>query len=138
LAYPKNPSPADVAAAPVARLATHNSAAGIDVVPITFAFVDDATVVTAVDHKPKRTRRLQRLENIRAHPRVTVLVDHYDDDWSGLWWVRLRGTAAVHDRPDDALLAPLVEKYRQYREVRPAGAAIVITVDEVTGWSAAG
>ena len=64
----------------------------IDLVPITFAVVDDDSIVTAVDHKPKRTTRLQRLENIRKNPSVTVLVDHYDDDWSTLWWVRARGT----------------------------------------------
>jgi hypothetical protein len=67
-----------------------------------------------------------------------MLVDHYEDEWSRLWWVRLRGTAVVDDEPDDALLAPLIEKYPQYRDVRPAGAAIVIAVHEVVGWSAHG
>jgi PPOX class probable F420-dependent enzyme len=138
LAYPKNPSPADVASARVARLATQNRSGLIDLVPVTFAFVDDDTIVTAVDHKPKRTTRLRRLDNVRAHPQVTMLVDHYEDEWSRLWWVRLRGTAVVDDEPDDALLAPLIEKYPQYRDVRPAGAAIVIAVHEVVGWSAHG
>jgi len=138
LGFPKNPSRAEVAAAPVGRLATLNPSGAIDVVPITFAFVDDATIVTAVDHKPKRTTRLQRLDNIRAHPEVTVLVDHYDDDWANLWWVRFRGDAAVEDTPGHGLLAPLIAKYRQYAEVRPAGAAIVIAVNDVTSWSALG
>src|SRR5205823_4279080 len=87
LDFPKNPSRAEVAAARVARLATHNARGGIDLVPCAFAFVDDDTIVTAVDHKPKRTVRLQRLENIRKNSGVTVLIDHYDDDWSTLWWV---------------------------------------------------
>jgi PPOX class probable F420-dependent enzyme len=137
LGYPTNPSRADVAAARVARLATQNPSGLIDLVPVTFAFVDD-TIVTAVDHKPKRTTRLQRLDNIRAHPNVTVLVDHYEDDWSKLWWVRLRGTASVVDDPGEAALAPLISKYPQYRDVRPAGPAIVIAVADVTGWSAEG
>ena len=138
MAYPKNPSPADVAAARVARLATQNRSGLIDLVPITFAFVDNDTVVTVVDHKPKRTTRLQRLDNIRTHPQVTVLVDDYADDWSRLWWVRLRGTAEVDEDPDDELLAPLVSKYQQYRDIRPAGPAIVIAVYDIAGWSAQG
>jgi PPOX class probable F420-dependent enzyme len=138
LAYPKNPSPADVAGAPVARLGTLNPSGAIDLVPVTFAFVDDTTIVTAVDHKPKRTTRLQRLENIRVHPQVTVLVDHYEDEWSNLWWVRLRGVAVAHERPGNALLEPLLAKYPQYTETRPAGPAIVISVTDVMGWSARG
>jgi PPOX class probable F420-dependent enzyme len=138
LAYPTNPSPADVAAARVARLATQNPSGPIDLVPVTFAFDGDATIVTAVDQKPKRTTRLQRLDNIRAHPQVTVLVDHYEDEWSKLWWVRLRGTATVQEDPDDAVLAPLVAKYPQYREILPLGPAIVIAVDHIRGWSASG
>jgi PPOX class probable F420-dependent enzyme len=63
-------------------------------VPITFA-LDHDVIVTAVDHKPKRTTDLQRLRNIGANPRVAVLADHYDDDWSALWWVRADGTAQV-------------------------------------------
>ena len=138
MAYPKSPSPADVVAARVARLGTQGPSGLIDLVPITFAFVDDDTIVTAVDHKPKRTTRLRRLDNIRFNPQVTVLVDHYEDEWSRLWWARLRGTALVDEVPDDALLRPLVDKYPQYRDMRPAGPAIVIAVRDVTGWSARG
>jgi PPOX class probable F420-dependent enzyme len=138
LGLPTNPSRAEVAAAPVARLATHNPSGAIDLVPITFAFVDDRTIVTAVDHKPKRTSKLQRLDNIRARPDVTVLVDHYDDDWTALWWVRLRGTATVDDAPSETVLAPLVAKYSQYRERRPVGPAIVVIIDDVAGWTASG
>jgi PPOX class probable F420-dependent enzyme len=136
LGYPKNPSPADVASARVARLATHNPAGVIDVVPITFALVDERTIVTAIDHKPKRTTRLQRLDNIRANPSVTVLVDHYDDDWSTLWWVRMRGSASIEEQPEPSLLAPLVAKYPQYEKFPPDGPVIVVTIDDATGWSA--
>jgi PPOX class probable F420-dependent enzyme len=122
----------------VARLATHNPSGAIDLVPITFAFVDDRTIVTAIDHKPKRTTKLLRLENIRARPDVTVLVDHYDDDWTALWWVRLRGTATVDEAPSDTVLAPLIAKYSQYRDTRPAGPAILVTIDDVVAWSASG
>lgn len=123
-------------AARVARLATHNATGAIDLVPITFALVDSDTLVTAVDHKPKRTARLQRLENIRRNSSVTVLVDHYDDDWSQLWWVRVRGDATIVDDPAPALLDPLIAKYEQYRDQPPSGAAIVIRILDVHEWAA--
>ena len=55
--------------------------------PVTFAVYGDL-VCFAVDHKPKSTRDLRRLRNIRANDQVSVLVDDYADDWSRLWWVR--------------------------------------------------
>jgi len=107
-------------------------------VPVTFALLEPDTLVTAVDHKPKTTRRLQRLANIEGDPRVTVLVDHYDDtDWSVLWWVRARGGARVVDRGDelDRAVDALVARYPQYVENRPAGPAIVIAVTSWKAWT---
>jgi len=132
-----------VAQARVARLATTRPDGRVDLVPITFALMDGEPLrlVTAVDHKPKTTTALQRLANIRATPAVTVLVDHYDDtDWSVLWWVRLRGRALVADPgtpAHDETVAALVHRYAQYREVPPAGPAIIVIVDSTRGWSAA-
>ena len=89
---------------------------------------------TAVDEKPKRTRRLQRLANIEANPVVEVLIDHYDEDWSRLWWVRLRGPARiVEDRHAVELLAA---KYPQYRKQPPAGPVIALTIEERNEWTA--
>ena len=94
-------------------------------------------VVTAVDHKPKRTRALQRLENVERDPRVTVLVDHWSADWTELWWVRIAGRAEVvtsgdrFDRAVDALGA----RYPQYGEQRAEGPAILITPSTVRSWS---
>jgi PPOX class probable F420-dependent enzyme len=138
---PKSPSPESwrrLVDARVARLATHNPNGAIDLVPFTFAVLDDRTIVSAVDHKPKRTRQLRRLANIRANPKVTVLADHYEEDWSKLWWVRARGDAVVLDRPPEAVLAALVAKYEQYGAQPPAGPAIVIAVTELRGWSSGG
>ena len=126
-----------MASAPVARLATHNPSGAIDLVPITFALVGDV-IVSAVDHKPKRTLHLQRLENIRRNPDVTVLVDHYADDWAELWWARLRGDGEVLDGGSGVLVEQLVEKYRQYRDRPPAGPMIVVRVTDLTAWSAGG
>lgn len=90
-----------------------------------------------MDHKPKSTVRLQRLENIAATPEVTVLFDHHDEDWSRLWWVRMRGTAAEHPADDvPAEVDALVARYPQYEDVRPNGPVVVITPTTWTGWAA--
>ena len=102
--------------------------------PICFALAGD-TLYSAVDEKPKRTRLLKRLRNIEANPHVEVLVDHYEEDWSRLWWVRLRGTAWVVDR-DDHALELLQAKYPQYRERPPRGPFIIVTIEERQEWAA--
>ncbi len=127
-----------VAEARVARLATLQPDGRPHVVPITFA-VDDDTVYFAVDAKPKRTHDLQRLKNIRAHPAVSVLIDHYEDDWDELWWVRIDGTARIVDDPIEARRAMelLASRYAQYAASPPGGPVVAITVDRMSGWSAA-
>jgi PPOX class probable F420-dependent enzyme len=127
------------ATATVARLATVGSAGQPHLVPITFALVGPSTLVTAVDHKPKRTTALRRLANIDANPNVSVLVDHYEDDWEKLWWVRADGLARVEGgrtSESAALVEALSSRYRQYRERPPAGPFIVVEVRRFTGWSA--
>jgi PPOX class probable F420-dependent enzyme len=127
-----------VESARVARLATLGADERPHIVPICFALEKDV-LYSAVDEKPKRTKQLKRLENIRVHPRVSVLVDYYEDDWSRLWWVRLDGTAQVTQSGDehDHALALLTEKYEQYRVAPPTGPVIVIRVHEWGSWSAA-
>jgi PPOX class probable F420-dependent enzyme len=126
------------AAARVAHLGTVRPDGTPHLVPVTFA-VDDDVIYTAVDAKPNRTTRLQRLENLAAHPRCTLLVDHYDDDWSRLWWVRADGDAAVVDSPDPAhpAFALLAARYPAYADTLPHGPLIVISVTRWVGWSAA-
>jgi PPOX class probable F420-dependent enzyme len=123
----------------VARLATASGSGEPHLVPITFALLDEDTIVTAVDHKPKRTLALKRLDNIARNPHVSVLVDFYDDDWSALWWARADGVARVGEAAVevDAVRA-LCERYPQYRETPPGGAVIVVAVERWSGWSAAG
>jgi PPOX class probable F420-dependent enzyme len=93
---------------------------------------------SVVDEKPKWSKRLKRLENIRAHPEVAVLVDHYDEDWRRLWWVRLDGTARViEDGPErEHALALLREKYEQYRAQPPTGPVIAVRVEGRRDWAA--
>jgi PPOX class probable F420-dependent enzyme len=124
----------------VARLATVARDGRPRIVPITFAVAGDV-IYHAVDHKPKRSRRLARVANVERDPRAALLVDRYSDDWAELWWVRVDGRARVlRDvaSPEAArALDLLVERYPQYRDQRPAGPVIALDVERVTGWSAA-
>lgn len=124
------------AAAPVARLATVTVAGAPHLVPVVFA-VDHDVLYTAVDGKPKTSQHLRRLANIAANPAVSLLVDHYDPDWSQLWWVRADGVATVHSDGDAAAAgrALLRTKYPQYQSVSLTGPVISI---QVTRWSAWG
>jgi PPOX class probable F420-dependent enzyme len=128
-----------VAEGRVARLATLDASGRPHLVPIAFALLDD-TLYSAVDAKPKRSRTLQRIENARRRPDVTVLVDHYDEDWTQLWWVRLRGRARVLDDGEEAsrALALLAAKYEQYRDAPPGLPVLAIAIDEWRGWAAVG
>jgi PPOX class probable F420-dependent enzyme len=133
------------AAARVARLATADADGRPHVVPMVFALAVEkgsgGTVYSAVDAKPKRSTSLRRLANIAANPRVAVLVDHYEDDWNALWWVRADGTGRIldADSPEgrDAI-ARLAARYPQYRENPPRGPVVAIDVERWSGWSAAG
>jgi PPOX class probable F420-dependent enzyme len=121
-----------VAAARVGRLATVSAEGRPHVVPVTFAMLGE-DIVTAVDAKPKTTRRLRRLDNVRATGRASLLVDHYEEDWARLWWVRVDGAAEVVDSAEVAIDA-LVAKYEQYRAARPAGPVIVLRPDAWRSW----
>jgi PPOX class probable F420-dependent enzyme len=124
------------ASSPVARLATVQPDGRPHVVPCVFVLVGE-TVYTAVDAKPKRSTRLQRLTNVRAEPRCALLVDHYETDWSRLWWVRADGRGEVIEEPppDHLGISALVARFPQYREEPPSGPLLVVTVDHWTGWS---
>jgi len=125
-------------AARVARLATTDPDGRPHLVPIVFA-LDGDTLYSAVDRKPKRSSKLRRIENARARPDVTILVDHYEEDWTRLWWIRLRGRARVLDDGEerDHALALLEEKYPQYLTEPPGGPVLAVDVTEVREWSAA-
>ena len=124
-------------AARVARLATTDPDGRPHLVPIVFA-IDGDTLYSAVDAKPKRSKTLRRIENARARPEVTILVDHYENDWSQLWWIRLRGRARVLDGGEELerALRLLVAKYPQYRDEPPGAPVLAIDVTDVRDWSA--
>lgn len=106
------------------------------VVPVVFAVAGDM-IYTAVDGKPKSGKPMRRLANIAECPEVSLVVDHYDDDWSRLWWVRAEGTARIHhDGPElEAAFGLLRAKYRQYQTVSLDGPVIAVTVRRWSSWT---
>jgi PPOX class probable F420-dependent enzyme len=130
-------------AARVARLATVDAHGQPHLVPIVFALSSNTgdTIYSAVDAKPKRSKALRRLANVATNPRVAVMVDHYDNDWNALWWVRADGIARILDAgsPEGrAGIALLVARYAQYRENPPNGPVLAIDVARWSSWSAEG
>jgi PPOX class probable F420-dependent enzyme len=125
------------ASASVARLATVGADGRPHIVPVCFV-IDKQTLYFAVDSKPKRTTNLKRLRNIAANPAVSILVDHYEDDWTRLWWVRIDGDARVLTDKDEGHRAVklLAARYSQYRANAPSGPVVAMAIGAVTGWSA--
>ncbi|WP_189035428.1 TIGR03668 family PPOX class F420-dependent oxidoreductase [Streptomyces daqingensis] len=129
------------AAARVATLATADASGRPHLVPVVFALTG-GTLAFAVDHKPKESARLKRLENIRANDSLCLLVDAYDEDWDRLWWARADGKGRV--LPPAArcgtaarYVALLGEKYReQYAGQPPQGPVVEIEVERWSGWRA--
>lgn len=124
----------------VGRLGTADAAGEPLVVPICYAF-DGASLFSAIDAKPKTraAERLGRIRNISANARVSVVIDHYDEDWRALRYVIIQGEARLltggvdFSRGADLLIA----KYPQYRALgldREAGLMIQVTPGKVIHW----
>jgi PPOX class probable F420-dependent enzyme len=125
----------------VGRLATVTPDVRPHVVPFVFALVEhgrDVRAYWAVDRKPKRSERLQRLRNLERNPAVELEVDGYDDQWRDLWWVRASGTGRVVESSDEraAALDALAAKYPGYASEPPPGPVVAIDVERISGWEA--
>jgi PPOX class probable F420-dependent enzyme len=128
-------------ASKVGSIATVRPDGSPHVVPFVFAVSetrDGLVIYWCVDDKPKRSRELQRLVNIRAHPAVEIEVNRYDDDWTQLWWVRASGIAREVTSIDERerALAALATKYAPYSAHPPSGPVVAIQVERVAGWAA--
>jgi PPOX class probable F420-dependent enzyme len=125
------------ASSQVAQLATVNADGIPHLVPIVFAVSHDV-IYTAVDAKRKSSQRLRRMANIEANPAVSLIVDHYDEDWSQLWWVRADGLAQIHYRGEEMATGyfELRRKYVQYQRIALDGPVIAVTVHRWSGWQA--
>jgi PPOX class probable F420-dependent enzyme len=124
-----------IASARVGRLATVTAAGRPHVVVCCFT-LDGDTIYSAIDAKPKSTLELARLDNVRANPVASLLVDYYDDDWSQLWWVRVDGAARVAEdaAERERARALLARKYEQYRDTPPPGAVIALDIETWRAW----
>jgi PPOX class probable F420-dependent enzyme len=125
------------AAGRVAVLGTVGARGTPHLVPVTFVVAGEE-LWTAVDGKPKRGSSLARIDNVRANPWVSLLVQSWDEDWSALWWVRADGRARVAERDDEVVRATalLRAKYRQYEAVAVTGPAIVVPITAWRWWAA--
>jgi PPOX class probable F420-dependent enzyme len=133
--------PADARArftgAQVVRLATAGTDGAPHLVPCTFAVDGLGRIVIGIDNKPKSSRNLRRLRNIAENPRVSLLADHYSEDWEQLWWARADGTAAVELSGEDHAghWELLRRRYPQYQGQSLTGPVIAVTVSSWTGWA---
>jgi PPOX class probable F420-dependent enzyme len=116
-------------------LGTVHAARGVDAVPVVFVVHDERFVIPIDTVKPKAGPMLQRLRNLLVDPRAVLLVDHYDEDWSRLWWVRVHGRAA-QQVPTAEQLDALRRAFPAYREPDAVTSVIVLEPSEVTGWAA--
>ena len=124
------------AEARVARLASVDAHGRPHLVPIVFALSDE-TIYSVIDAKPKRTVALRRLENVSANSLVSVLADHYEEDWRELWWARADGSARVIElvQPEARRAVELLTA--RYPQQRAVGPVLAIDVEGWRGWSAA-
>lgn len=125
-----------VSAQRVGRLATADARGNPHVVPVCFALSGSSLYIT-IDEKPKSGRPLKRLRNLAENGSVAFVADRYDEDWSRLGWVMLRGRAEVltQGTEHDAAQALLRERYAQYRTMELAGLPVIaVRVERVTSW----
>lgn len=124
----------------MAYLATVSADGAPHLVPVVFALRDDAddTVYTAIDAKRKSTQRLRRLVNVENNPQVCLLVDHYADDWTQLWWVRADGVAKIHYSGEEMATGYdlLRRKYLQYHRIALDGPVLTVAVRRWSSWLA--
>ena len=121
----------------VGRLATLDARGRPSLVPIVYVRIGDE-LWSPIDGKPKRDGELARVRNIRRDPRVSVLVDHWDEDWQRLWWIQVHGEARV-ERSSPGALAALRAKYAQYETVSMSDGTdrmLAIHVETQISWCA--
>src|SRR5215208_4667623 len=119
----------------VARLALLDEEDWPRLLPVTFAMWEGA-VWSAIDQKPKRAAEPARVRRLRRRPQAALLVDRYEDDWSRLAWVELRGPVSVE--PIGPALDALTQKYPQYVGQRPQGPLLRLAPERSASWRAAG
>ena len=119
----------------VGRLCTVTRDNRPHVVPCCFV-LEGETLYSAVDAKPKTTPRLRRLENLRSNPAAALLVDHYEDDWRQLWWIRVDGSGQIMEQGPRRThaITLLAAKYEQYGAEPPPGPVWALNIERWRTW----
>ena len=122
----------------VAHMATADTHGAPQLIPICFVY-DGEYFYSVLDRKPKRTplTRLKRVRNILSNPNVALVLDHYEEEWSSLWYVLVTGTAQlIHDGDEHRRAIDLLkEKYQQYRDMGiDSNPVIKVTPSRITSW----
>jgi PPOX class probable F420-dependent enzyme len=119
-------------------LATIHPERGVDTVPVVFAVVAGLIGLPLDTVKPKRHLQLTRMENVARDPRCVLLVEHYSDDWSELWWVRIHASASwsLTSGPERIWVEAFSERYPQYRLPGTVAATMILRPTAVAGWAA--
>lgn len=118
----------------IGHLATVDHSGRPHLVPVCFA-ADEHALYTAIDEKPKSGRPLKRVRNILENPNVSFLVDHYEENWLSLGWIRVDGLAQLllQGPQRDRAVRLLRSRYPQYRQMQLA-AVITICIARVRSW----
>jgi PPOX class probable F420-dependent enzyme len=103
-------------------------------VPVVFAVVDDE-IVSPIDHKPKTGQVLARVKNLQRDQRATLLVDHWDEDWTKLVWLMIRATGLVDERPPVELMRAINARYAPYAADERHDALIRLRPSRLMWWS---
>ena len=122
----------------VARLATVDAGGRPHAVPVCYALLE-GLIYTPIDEKPKRAGTLRRVKNILAEPRVCLVVDHYEEDWSRLAWLQVHGRATLVESPDERrrAISALRRRYAQYRSMDLESRQLIgVTPERARSWRA--
>jgi PPOX class probable F420-dependent enzyme len=103
-------------------------------VPVVFAVVDDE-IISPIDHKPKTGQVLARVKNLQRDQRATLLVDHWDEDWTKLVWLMIRATGLVDERPPVELMRAINARYAPYAADERHDALIRLRPSRLMWWS---
>ncbi len=103
-------------------------------VPVVFARVG-AEIVSPIDHKPKSGVVMKRVRNLKRDQRITLLIDHWDEDWTQLVWLMVRGRGILEEEPDPELMRAINERYEQYKHGEVHDALIRIRPKKLSWWA---
>ena len=121
------------------HLATADAKGRPQVVPVCFVF-DGQAIYSVLDAKPKTTplRQLRRVKNILANPQVSLVVDHYEENWDKLQYILVSGDAELLESDEKwvVAIAMLREKYPQYQAMDLDQSPVIkITPVRYSPWS---